>query len=282
MDHSQITEEDASSQFLVNRADVGKNRATCSLERTQLLNPMVEVKVDTESVSDKSDDYFTQFDIVCATCCKPTDLIRINNICAQNAVKFFAGDVFGFYGYMFSDLGVHEYAEEVPKPKAKPTTEQDNGEPAAKKSKTEEEHETVTVKKSMAFKRLKEALEMDWTTPDAVKKLKKTPNTYFIMKVLLKFMDKNERRPATTSREGDMEQLSTLRKQLLEDLKLKDDLLNEDFAENCFAELSPVCAIVGGVLGQEIIKAVSQKDAPHNNFFFYNGTDGGGLVDNIG
>lgn len=134
----------------------------------------------------------------------------------------------------------------------------------------------------MAFKRLKEALEMDWTTPDAVKKIKKTPNTYFIMKVLLKFMDKNERRPATTSREGDMEQLSTLRKQLLEDLKLKDDLLIEDFAENCFAELSPVCAIVGGVLGQEIIKAVSQKDAPHNNFFFYNGTDGGGLVDNIG
>lgn len=72
---------------------------------------MVEVKADTESVSDKSDDYFTQFDIVCATCCKSTDLIRINNICAKNSVKFFAGDVFGFYGYMFSDLGEHEYAE---------------------------------------------------------------------------------------------------------------------------------------------------------------------------
>jgi hypothetical protein len=28
-------------------------------------------------------------------------------------VKFFAGDVFGYYGYMFSDLGEHEYAEWV-------------------------------------------------------------------------------------------------------------------------------------------------------------------------
>ncbi|KAJ8309044.1 hypothetical protein KUTeg_013918 [Tegillarca granosa] len=108
MDHSQITEEDASSQFLVNRADVGKN----------------------------------------------------------NAVKFFAGDVFGFYGYMFSDLGVHEYADST-------------------KVKGDQNVYIVFlifILQSMAFKRLKEALETDWTTPDAVKKLKKTPNTYFIMK----------------------------------------------------------------------------------------------------
>lgn len=31
-----------------------------------------------------------------------------------------------------------------------------------------------------------------------------------------------------------------------------------------------------------LFQAVSQKDTPHNNFFFYNGTDGGGLVDKIG
>ena len=43
-----------------------------------------------------------------------------------------------------------------------------------------------------------------------------------------------------------------------------------------------MCAVTGGILGQEIIKAVSQKDAPHNNFFFYNGVDGSGLVDKIG
>lgn len=50
----------------------------------------------------------------------------------------------------------------------------------------------------------------------------------------------------------------------------------------CFAELSPVCAVTGGILGQEIIKAVSQKDAPHNNFFFFSGLDSTGLVDRIG
>ena len=33
--------------------------------------------------------------------------------------KFFAGDVFGIYGYTFADLGEHDYAEEVLKPVAK-------------------------------------------------------------------------------------------------------------------------------------------------------------------
>lgn len=39
---------------------------------------------------------------------------------------------------------------------------------------------------------------------------------------------------------------------------------------NLFAEISPVCAIMGGVLAQEIVKVVTEREAPHNNFFFFN------------
>jgi hypothetical protein len=49
-----------------------------------------------------------------------------------------------------------------------------------------------------------------------------------------------------------------------------------------FAEVSPVCAIVGGVMAQEIIKAVSQKESPHNNMFFLNPIKNVGFVDCIG
>ena len=51
---------------------------------------------------------------------------------------------------------------------------------------------------------------------------------------------------------------------------------------HCVAALSPVCAVTGGILGQELIKAVSQRDVPHNNFFFYNALDTSGTVDRIG
>lgn len=44
----------------------GQNQAQASLERAQFLNPMVEVKADTDQVESKPDDFFLQFDAVSA------------------------------------------------------------------------------------------------------------------------------------------------------------------------------------------------------------------------
>lgn len=283
LDHTQVTEEDACSQFLVSRDDVGKNRAESSRDRTQQLNPMVEVRADTDDISDKPDDFFTDFDVVCALCCKPTQLYRLNKVCEDKKIKFFCGDVFGYYGYMFTDLGLHDYAEEVPKKKHnQETTEKGDGEPAPKKAKTEDEHETIVIKKSVQFSQLKEALELDWKGAEPAKKLRRTPSTFFVIQVLLDFMEKNSRRPEVRTSAEDTKELLAAKSGVLEKIGVPLDKITDDFATHCFAELSPVCAIVGGVLGQEIIKAVSHKDLPHNNFFFYNGVDGEGLVDQIG
>ena len=81
------------------------------MAEVQKLNPMVEITADTQDVAKKPDDFFLNFNIVCATCCSRTQLLRINEICHKNKIKFYAGDVFGFYGYMFADLIKHEYAE---------------------------------------------------------------------------------------------------------------------------------------------------------------------------
>lgn len=283
LDHTNVTEEDSCSQFLVSRDDVGKNRAESSKDKTQQLNPMVEVKADPGDVSDKPDDFFTNFDVVCALCCKPTELFRINQICADNKIKFFCGDVYGYYGYMFTDLGLHDYAEEVPKTahKHEEPSDKGDGEPASKKAKVDE-HETTVVKKSVQFSRLKEALELDWKSTEASKRLRRTPNTFFVVQVILNFMEKNSRRPDITTAQQDTEELLGAKSEVLDKIGVSADKISDDFATHCFAELSPVCAVVGGVLGQEIIKAVSHKDLPHNNFFFYNGVDGEGLVDKIG
>jgi hypothetical protein len=62
-------------------------------------------------VCEKGEDFFKDFDVVCATCCEKDQLLRINEICHKNDILFFAGDVFGFYGTVFADLNTHEYAE---------------------------------------------------------------------------------------------------------------------------------------------------------------------------
>ncbi|CAO3690429.1 unnamed protein product [Umbelopsis vinacea] len=52
-------------------------------------------------------------------------------------------------------------------------------------------------------------------------------------------------------------------------------------AQTSDTELSPVCAIVGGILAQEIIKVLSGKELPIQNWFFYDGIAGSGLIHHI-
>jgi hypothetical protein len=47
------------------------------------------------------------------------------------------------------------------------------------------------------------------------------------------------------------------------------------------SELPPVNAVLGGVLANELLKAVSRKGDPVNNFFFFCLSDGAGVVENI-
>ena len=84
-----------------------------------------------------------------------------------------------------------------------------------------------------------------------------------------------------------MKLLKRLREDIAQKLELpvKNKLTNEDgdkMLHLLFSELSPVAAIVGGVLAQEIIKVISNKDAPHNNFFLYNPIESCGVVECIG
>ena len=43
-------------------------------------------------------------------------------------------------------------------------------------------------------------------------------------------------------------------------------------------ELSPVCAVVGGMLAQDILKALAAREAPIANFFTFDGNSGAGTV----
>lgn len=47
-------------------------------------------------------------------------------------------------------------------------------------------------------------------------------------------------------------------------------------------ELSPVCAVVGGMLAQDILKTLAAREAPIANFFVFDGSTGGGSVCRMG
>lgn len=280
LDHEQVSEESCRAQFLVPVSAQGQNRAQASLERAQNLNPMVEVHADTDRIQDKPDDFFLQFDAVCLTRCSRDLMLKVDQLCSQHNIKVFCGDVYGYYGCMFVNLGPeYHYVEEKLKV-VKPSGDSNDG-PEAKKPKVDPT-ETTMVKKVASYCSLKQALDLDWTSDKAKAALKKTPVDYFLLQVLLKFRTDRGRDPDPSRCEEDSEALKQIRDDVLEALSVSPGLLNDEFTSFCFSELSPVCAVVGGVLGQEVVKALSQRDAPHRNFFFFDARKGNGVVDYFG
>jgi len=282
VDSAQVNDEDATSQFLAPRDKIGSNRAEASLERVQQLNPMVEVTADPGASSDKDLEFFKQFDLVVATGLDKDELIRINSLCRPENILFYAGDVFGFFGWSFMDLVMHNYAEEVTSQQAE-TANTEEAAPPAKKAKQDTEPETKTVKKAMAFKSLAETLKVDWKSELYAKRVKRMDPSYFLLQVLFAFQaETGLKRPRASHKAEDLAKLVALRDSTLASLEVPVEKIPDSSLSLLFSQLSPVAAIVGGVLSQEVIKAISNKDAPHNNYFFYNPVDSCGVVETIG
>nr|XP_042696416.1 SUMO-activating enzyme subunit 1 isoform X2 [Chrysemys picta bellii] len=178
LDHQQVSQEDTRAQFLIPVGSLGRNRAEASLERAQNLNPMVDVKADPENIENKAEDFFTQFDAVCLTCCSRCVMVKVDQICHKNGIKFFTGDIFGYYGYMFANLGAHEFVEE--KTKVTKASQGVEDGPDTKKAKLDST-ETTMVKKRVVFCQLKEALAVDWSSEKAKAALKRTAPDYFLL-----------------------------------------------------------------------------------------------------
>ncbi|KAK2585054.1 hypothetical protein KPH14_008573 [Odynerus spinipes] len=80
LDHRNMTEKDNCQQFGTIDYQLGESRAEVALFRLKDLNSMTNVEADTTNIDDKPDEYFNNFDVVCATECTITQLIRINRI----------------------------------------------------------------------------------------------------------------------------------------------------------------------------------------------------------
>ncbi|XP_072755411.1 SUMO-activating enzyme subunit 1 [Anoplolepis gracilipes] len=268
LDHRNVTELDRCSQFFIPKEDIGKNKAEASLARAQNLNSMVNVIADSGKIDDKPDEYFGQFNVVCAMHCTITQLKRINRACRNQKVKFFAGDVWGAVGYVFIDLQEHEYGEDVPKQKKVKIPE--SGEPVGK-----EKIETIIVNE----KRTDTFVPFEFILNVPKSSFVRDEEIYYMMLILLNYREKYGEDPLPNERGCDNlknEAAAIIKKYELEN---KIDYLIES---DLYAQLSPVCSIVGGVMAQEIIKAASQKHAPINNLFTFNPTTSCGVILKLG
>jgi len=157
-------------------------------------------------------------------------------------------------------------------------------EPQTKKPKTEEKVRSH-VEKIIDFVPLSVALSVK-SGKSGVGLTKRTSPVFLLTHVMLKFYTKFGRYPDPKSRTTDIEELKILARTVVEELDVGEILLekleNEDCWEYVFGEISPVCAIIGGVVGQDIIRSITGQDPPIKNFFLFNGLNFTGLVESIG
>lgn len=115
---------------------------------------------------------------------------------------------------------------------------------------------------------------------------KRTSPVFILTHIMLKFYTKFERFPESKYRSNDIEELKNLAKTVIEELDVGVSFYEKLDAENCwenvFGELSPVCAIIGGVVGQDIIRSITGQDPPIKNFFLFDGLTFTGIVESIG
>ncbi|KAG6529341.1 hypothetical protein ZIOFF_011538 [Zingiber officinale] len=109
---------------------------------------------------------------------------------------------------------------------------------------------------------------------------RKMSKLYFALRVIERFELSEGRTPGKLS-SSDFPSILKLRKELCDAQSLNESHVPEKLFERILHAGSklhpPICAILGGILGQEVIKAISGKGDPLKNFFYFDTADGKGL-----
>lgn len=228
----------------------------------QEMNPLVEVCTTEDPLA-----VVPNCDAVCSAGTPIDDDRALSAACHEHSVPFFSGRTAGFVGWIFLDLG-DEYEYTAPVKKLSGA--------AANGSAKEEDAQPKTVQKTEHFTAIGDAVDASWG-----KEPRQSECGWHAVNCLLEFEKKFQRFPGTEA--SDVATMSELYKGLQESKKSArgNDALVADLAKAAHTSLMPVAAIVGGVWGRELVKVLSRRGLPLNNFFFFNARTTLGAMETI-
>ncbi|CAD7696785.1 unnamed protein product [Ostreobium quekettii] len=230
--------------------------ASASVVTLQEMNPLVNVRACPGlGWSSELAEGFREYDVIVQSGGNLAERQQLDEWCSENGIKFFTASVHGTVGYLFANLQSHTF-----------TLKEDKGKEAS----------DMCVERTKTYPRLSAALCVPQKNlPN------KTHCLYFILQVCAEFQRRLSRPPAA----ADIEDVKSLARRMAADGGLSERLYSERllslFVEGA-GELAAVCAIVGGILGNEIVKVVSGRGEPLRNFFFFSLHDGRGVAQEIG
>ncbi|KAE9610151.1 putative THIF-type NAD/FAD binding protein [Lupinus albus] len=256
IDDRVATEEAFSSNFLITPDENvygGKTLAQLCCDSLKDFNPMVRVSVEKGDLSTFDVKFFAKFDVVVVSCCSLLAKKLVNEKCRMLSkhVAFYTVDCRDSCGEIFVDLQHYKYS----------------------KKKLDETFEC-----NLQYPSFEEAISVPWRALH-----RRMSKLYFAMRVIEKYEEAEGRRVGEVSI-ADLPGVLKLNKELCTSNSLSESHVPADLLERLVTnttEFPPVCAIIGGILGQEVIKAISGKGDPLKNFFLFDAFDGKGVIEDI-
>jgi len=240
-------------------------RVDAAKSRIESLNPLVAVEAMTSPTAlerEAFDALVQGVDLVCITDSERDFLIRANEACRRAKKPLYAGGSYGLLGYIFCDLLEHEYI----------TSDRSGGKQDGK-----------DVKVTVSYSPLREALKHRWSGVPRRQTKSLNPAAVFIILALWEFQ---------SIRQGHLpddpiyaDELEAIANSLIARAEVNKEafpaiprVLVETMVTTAMHEFAPVCAVVGGMLAQDILKALGVREAPLANLFTFDGSTGGGNV----
>ncbi|KAJ2306449.1 SUMO-activating enzyme subunit 1 [Coemansia sp. RSA 2706] len=237
-DSSPITHDDLETQYYFQPDDLGEPRDRVLAARLAALNPLVDVRAGAQT-----DD---AFDVVVAVGAQRA-AVEGARWRRQN-VKFVAADAVGLFGFVFVDCLRHEFVEEV---KSGDETRQVRG-----------VQEYVPLEQSLAGK-------VQGTNVQRLQR-RYSALAFVFQAVVAEGLDTD----AVSA-----EELGRLVRAGLRSRGIAEEMVNDDIIRQSWGtELVPCAAVVGGTLAQEVLKIVTLKDMPVNNWYLYDALRGDGIT----
>ncbi|KAI0726229.1 hypothetical protein C8Q72DRAFT_537406 [Fomitopsis betulina] len=262
-DGDNVSEEDLGAGFFFRDEDVGKNKAEAARTRVESLNPLVTIEALPRNVAQDGalDRLLQDVDMVCVTDLDRETVIHVNNVCRRVGKPFYAGGTYGLLGYIFCDLLSHDY---IAPDRANPKDSSKN------------------VRNTTVYCPLQMALEHKWTKLTRRQTKEVNPGAIFTILGLWEYQARHSSLPDSAGATPALEEAANavlakadVNRQALPSVPRENV---QSLATTAAHELSPVCAVVGGMLAQDILKALAARESPIVNFFVFDGTTGGGTV----
>ncbi|GAA5828797.1 hypothetical protein JCM5353_006327 [Sporobolomyces roseus] len=271
LDQGEVSWEDLGSGYWLREEDIGKKRVECAASRLQLLNPRVQISTHTDRQLLEDESFLNNFDLVVLVDQDANTILKLNTLTRKLQIKFFASGSIGIHGYVFSDLLSHSYIidqQKVVNPGEAPTV--------------------VPLKIEKEYCSFQDAIKHDFSTAGSGgKKLRKKlwKKREILWSVLTLFdeqLNSDSSSSSSTTSRPTFEALRSRSNELLPRLSISPSDLTDEvltrFTSMIGHEFASSCAIVGGVLGQDVLNCVGGKEEPVRNLMVFDGDLGEGGV----